>query len=129
MDSVKYIFALDFAKYVSFFSEEQNTREVVNIYTLYRNKFFVSECILKCVYHCENSRWSEVCCARIVENFLNRLLLLLIFKRSKFQRKSPLLESPFNKVTRIRAQLTLMQIWKRPCISSYKNNTFKISHS
>ena len=51
--------------------------------TLYRNKFLVSKYIFKLTYHCEASRWSEICCARdIRKKPLDRLLLLLILKSS-----------------------------------------------
>ena len=51
--------------------------------TFYGSKFLVSEYIFKLVYHCEGSRWSEICCARdIAKKSLNRLLLLLILKSS-----------------------------------------------
>ena len=48
---------------------------------LYESKFLVRGYIFKLVYHCEVSRWSEICFARdIAKNFFNRLLLLLILK-------------------------------------------------
>ena len=51
--------------------------------TLHGNKFLVSEYIFKLVYHCEGSRWSEICCARdIAKKSLKRFLLLLILKSS-----------------------------------------------
>ena len=53
------------------------------IKTLYGSKFLVSEYIFKLVYHCEVSRWSDICFARdIAKKSLNRLLLLLILKSS-----------------------------------------------
>ena len=47
-----------------------------------------------------------VVCKDIAEKSLNRLLLLLILKSSKFHRKAPVLESLFNKVAGLRAQLS-----------------------
>ena len=50
---------------------------------LYRNKFLVSECILKLVCHCESCRLLEIGFVRdITETSLNRLLLFLILKSS-----------------------------------------------
>ena len=51
--------------------------------TLYGNKFLVSEYIFRLVYYCEGSRWSEICCAKVIaKKSLNRLLLLLILNSS-----------------------------------------------
>ena len=47
-----------------------------------------------------------LCMRDIAEKSLNWLLLLLILKSSKFQGKAPVLESLFNKVAGLRAQIT-----------------------
>ena len=47
-----------------------------------------------------------LCVKDVVEESLNRLLLLLILKNSKFHRKIPVLESLFNKVAGMRLQLS-----------------------
>ena len=91
-ECLKYVFPLDFAKYLSYLEVQKNSKvdirkkEVCSksvIKTFYGSKFLVSEYIFKLVYHCEGSRWSEICCARdIAKKSLNRLLLLLILKSS-----------------------------------------------
>ena len=91
-ERLKYVFLLDFAKYLSYLEVQKNSKfdirkkEVCSksvIKTFYGSKFLVSEYIFKLVYHCEGSRWSEICCARdIAKKSLNRLLLLLILKSS-----------------------------------------------
>ena len=51
--------------------------------TFYESKFLVREYIFTLVYHCEGSRWSEICCARdIAKKSWNRLELLVILKSS-----------------------------------------------
>ena len=91
-ERLKYIFPIDFAKYLSYLEVQKNSKvdirkkEVCSksvIKTFYGRKFLVSEYIFKLVYHCEGSRWSEICCARdIAKKSLNRLLLLVILKSS-----------------------------------------------
>ena len=81
-----------FHKYLSYLEVQKSSKvditkkEVFSksvIKTLSGSKFLVSEYIFKLVYHCEGSRWSEICCARdIAKKSLNRLLLLLILKSS-----------------------------------------------
>ena len=91
-ERLKYVFLLDFAKYLSYLEVQKNSKfdirkkEVCSksvIKTFYGSKFLVSEYIFKLVYHCEGSRWSEICCARdIAKKSWNRLLLLVILKSS-----------------------------------------------
>ena len=91
-ECLKYVFPLDFAKYLSYLEVQKNSKvdirkkEVCSksvIKTFYGSKFLVSEYIFKAFYHWEGSRWSESCCARdIAKKSLNRSLLLLILKSS-----------------------------------------------
>ena len=50
-----------------------------------------------------------LCVLDIAEKSLNRLLLLLILKSSKFHRKTPVLEFLFNKVAGLRANFYKME--------------------
>ena len=91
-ERLKYVFLLDFAKYLSYLEVQKNSKfdirkkEVCSksvIKTFYGSKFLVSEYIFKLVYHYEGSRWSEICRAReIAKKSWNRLLLLVILKSS-----------------------------------------------
>ena len=83
-ERLKYVFLLDFAKYLSYLEVQKNSKfdirkkEVCSksvIKTFYGSKFLVSEYIFKLVYHYVGSRWSEICCARdISKKSLNTLL-------------------------------------------------------
>ena len=91
-ERLKYVFLLDFAKYLSYLEVQKNSKvdirkkevcskSVAN--TFYGSKFLESEFILKLVYHCEGSRWSEFVVQEISpQKSLNRLLLLVILKSS-----------------------------------------------
>ena len=91
-ERLKDVFPLDFGKYLRYLEVQKNSKvdirkkEVCSksvIKTFYGSKFLVSEYIFKLVYHCEGSRWSEICCARdIAKKSWNRLLLLVILKSS-----------------------------------------------
>ena len=91
-ERLKYIFPLDFAKYLSYLEVQKNSKVDIKkelvcsksvTKTFYGSKFLVSEYIFKLVYHCEVSRWSDICFARdIAKKSLNRLLLFLILKSS-----------------------------------------------
>ena len=87
-ERLKDVFPLDFGKYLRYLEVQKNSKvdirkKEVCIKTFYGSKLFVSEFILKLVYHCEDSRWSEICSVRdIAKKSLNRLLLLLILKSS-----------------------------------------------
>ena len=91
-ERLKYIFPLDFAKHLSYLEVQKNSKVDIRkkvvcsksvIKAFYGSKVLVSEYIFKLVYHCEGSRWSEICCARdIAEKCFNRLLLLLFLKSS-----------------------------------------------
>ena len=90
-ECLKYIFPLDFAKYLSYLKVQKNSKVYIrkkeicsksDIKTFYGSKFLV-QCILKLVYHCEGNRLSEICSAKdIAKKSLKRLLLLLILKSS-----------------------------------------------
>ena len=91
-ERLKYIFPLNFAKYLSYLKVQKNSKVDIRkkeissksiIKTLYGSKFLVSEYIFKLVYHCEGRKWSEICCGRdIAKKSLNRLLVLLILQSS-----------------------------------------------
>ena len=91
-ECLKYVFPLDFAKYLSYLKVQKNSKVDIRkeeVYsksvtkTFYESNFLVNEYIFKLVYHCEGSRWSETCCVRdITTKSLNRLLLLIILKSS-----------------------------------------------
>ena len=92
-ERLKYIFPLDFAKYLSYLEMPKNSKDVMLrsdfrkkgvcsksvTKPLYWKNFLVSEYIFKLVYRCEGSRWSEICfISDITKKSLNRLLLLFI---------------------------------------------------
>ena len=89
-ERLKYIFPLDFAKYLSYLEVQKNNKVDIRkkdvcsksvIKTPCGSKFLVGECIFKLICHCEGSRWLEICCARdIVKKSLSRFLLLRILK-------------------------------------------------
>ena len=109
--------------------------------TLYRNKFLVSKYIFKLTYHCEASRWSEICCARdIRKKPLDRLLLLLILKSSysgctvekgtlknftNFTQETSVLESFLNKNEGVWAFNFIKKRFQRGCFSMKFANLFR----
>ena len=77
--------------------------------TLYGDKFLVREYIFKLVYHCDRSRWSEICCERdIAKKSLNRFLLLLILK-SSYPRRT--VQKVFLKISQISQENTFVGVF------------------
>ena len=100
--AVKKIFPLDFSYYLSY-SKEQ-TFWCLN--ALSKQGFGKCMHFQICLSLWELQVIRDLLCVRDIAGIsLNRLLLLLVLKSSKFHRKTPVLGSLFNIVVRLRAQL------------------------